>query len=388
LTEPRNNREIVVGISGNVIDSGLSVDILDGISVYTRALERSLTAENVSVRRIGAPVATGLKWRHPTDAQIAFATPLASSIAWTTLTRRPAPFTSRVEDSIDVFHCTDYLVPKLHRTPIVATLYDAIPLLHPEWANPRLRAIKNRLIRTAAHSADIVIAISNASAAEIVEGYGISRERIRVIPLGVDEAWFDPLANTVRSLQTDPRIVDGYFLFVGTLQPRKDIATLLRAYESLPADVRAVRQLVIVGRYGWGAAELRDRLRAMRPGGRVLWLERVDDTLLRALYSRAAALVFPSLGEGFGLPLLEALAGGIPVVCSDLPVFKEVAGDCAAYVAPGDADGFARAMIAATRQSLSTASEGRRGRASMFSWRTTALATLDVYREAIAMRPR
>ena len=388
MIHPRTNRDIVVGISGNVIDSVLSRDIRDGISVYTRALERSLTAEQVSVRRVGAPVAAGLKWHHPADAQIEFATPLASSIAWTGLTGRCAPFAAQVEDSIDVYHCTDYLVPKLRRTPVVATLYDAIPLLRPEWANARLRTIKNRLMRASAHAADLVIAISKASAREIVEGYGIARDRIRVIPLGVDENWFDQHTDKASIFHAENRIVGKYFLSVGTLQPRKDVSTLLLAYESLPEEVRATHQLVIVGRYGWGVPELRKRLRAASPSGRIVWLEHVDDAQLGALYSRATALVFPSLGEGFGLPLLEALAAGVPVICSELPVFREVAAECAAYVLPGDVNGFAHAMIIAAREGFGITSDDRRHRARMFSWRTNALATLEVYREAIAMRPR
>ncbi len=380
------SHDLVVGISSNVIDPGLGNVALDGIGVYTEALERSLNALGVTTLRIGAPLARGGGWKRPVRTNAVFGMPLAWSVAWTLLTGRPALRAAQVEEAIDVYHCTDYLVPKLRHVPVVATVYDAIPLQHPEWANPRLRGVKNLLLRKAVLSADLVIAISAAAARDIGEAYAIPPDKIRIVPLGVDDDWFHAPTAIMGREGAASGLVPGYFLFVGTLQPRKDLPTLLAAYERLSRDVRSSHQLVIVGKYGWNVADVRAHLVSARGDGRILWLEHVERTTLRALYADAAALVLPSLCEGFGLPVLEALASGIPVVCSDLPVFREVAGDLASYAQAGDPASFAEAMTAVLGN-LDDASRGRRRlHARGFAWRRTALGTLGVYREAVAMR--
>lgn len=380
----RAERTLVVGISSNVVDPAMRVGGLDGIGVYTQALERSLIAEGVITRRVGAPVAKRSGWRRPGCADVAFGAPLASTIAWSMLTGRPTPLAAQVEGAVDVYHCTDYLVPRLRRTPVVATIYDAIPLLHPEWANQRLRSIKNRLLRGAAGAANLVIAVSDAAVPEIIGAYGVPREIIRVVPPGVEEAWFASSPQIAALSSGTDRILSGCFLFVGTLQPRKNVATLLAAYDALPSAIRSSRQLVVVGKYGWGADDVRSQLLERRAAGRVLWLRHVDDATLRTLHGNAGALVFPSRAEGFGLPVLEALASGLPVVCSDLPVLREVAGDCATFVPPDDVDGLAAAMVASVEDRGSSARERRRDRARKFDWRSTALRTIAVYREALA----
>src|SRR5204862_844566 len=128
--------------------------------------------------------------------------------------------------------------------------YDAIPLKHPEWANPRLRAMKNWLLRQCAQAADAVVAISNAAVADLVDHYGIPPARIRVIPLGVDPRWFDrPPAEHIATTLHTYRLTRGYWLHVGTLQPRKNLDALVTAYERLPPALQAARQLVLVGKY-------------------------------------------------------------------------------------------------------------------------------------------
>jgi glycosyltransferase involved in cell wall biosynthesis len=239
-------------------------------------------------------------------------------------------------------------------------------------------------MRSAAGNADLVLAISHAAVDELVEHYRIKPDRIRVVPLGVEEGWFAPLPEAqVDALLARRGVRRGSLLFVGTLQPRKNVRTLLEAYDRLPARVRAERQLVIAGKYGWGADELRGDLDARRAAGEVRWLNYVERNELRALYATACAFVFPSLSEGFGLPVLEALAAGTPVIASDLPVLHEVAGAAATFVAPRDVDALAQAMLGATMAPADPAAwEGRRSRARQFDWTTCARCTLDAYRVA------
>ncbi len=359
---------------------------LDGIGIYTQALERELAVLGVSVARVRAP--TTRRWMlrlSPRSPQPAFTWPLSPSLAVTALTGLPSPGTAEIERAFGLYHATDYLVPRLRRTPVVATVYDAIPLRSPQWANSRLRRTKNWLLRSSVVHADLVVAISHAAVAELVEHYGIPEARIRVVPLGIDPRWMDaPPPARVRQTLSTHRLVPGYFLFVGTLQPRKNLETLLAAYDRLPRRVIGEHQLAIVGRYGWNAESLREELRHRAARGRCVWLNYVPAAELRDLYQGAGAFVFPSLAEGFGLPVLEALGAGLPVVASDLPVLHEVAGKLAEFVPPLDADAMAAAMNRALdHPEFTGAREVRRGRARNMDWVSCAQRTIGVYRELL-----
>ena len=355
----------------------------DGIGVYTRELEAALRAEGVVVRRVGAPMRRGVRLVRPQQASIAFPLPLPYLTAASSALGMHAPFAGSIERAIDVYHATDYLAPRLARTPVVATIHDAIPLSHPHWANPRLRMLKNWLLRECAQAADAVIAISHAAVAEVTEHYRIPAERIRVIPLGVHARWFEPPdEELVRETLARHRLQRGYILHVGTLQPRKNLDALVSAYESLPAAVRAERQLVLVGKYGWSAQALVARLERHRQDGRVMWIDYVAADELRALYHGAGSFAYPSLAEGFGLPLLEALATGLPVIASDLPVLREIAGEHAHYVSPHRVDDIAGALARLhSDDDDARAADQRRTHARTFTWQACARRTLDVYRD-------
>jgi glycosyltransferase involved in cell wall biosynthesis len=321
----------------------------------------------------------------PEQADLAFRLPLAWSMAATAITGIETPLSANVERAIDVYHCTDYLIPRLRRTPVVATLYDAIPLAHPEWANQRLRSVKNWLLRAGAADADLVIAISHAAVGDLVEHYRIPKARIRIVPLAVDDEWFEaPSQSTIDAICLARGVRAGCYLFVGTLQPRKNLGTLIAAYDSLPAAVRSQHQLIIAGQYGWGAENLRTVLEARRGGREVIWLDYVSREELHALYAIACAFVFPSLAEGFGLPVLEALASGTAVIASDLPVLREVAGSSATFVNPRDVDQLAAAMVHTTHSPPDKAIMTQlRGWARGFDWATCARRTLEVYEELV-----
>jgi glycosyltransferase involved in cell wall biosynthesis len=373
----------VVGLSSNVLEPAFSGGRLDGIGIYTLALERGLRRLGVSTRRIGAPVRQGRRFVRPTLAEASFRWPMGWALGATALLRGLTPGADGVERAVDVFHATDYLVPKLRRTPVVATIYDAIPLAHPEWANQSLRRVKNALLLRAASHADMVVAISHAAVDEIVEHYRIPRERIRVVHLGVDEDFLEPTpAEDVEALRASRGIRPGCLLFVGTLQPRKNLGTLLAAYDRLPASVRAEHPLVVAGKFGWGAEDVRADLEARRARGEVKWLDYVSRAELRALYSTARAFLFPSLAEGFGLPVLEALAAGTAVVASDLPVLREVAGNAATFVPPHDVEAWTQSMRdVASHAKQPIDAESRRAHARRFRWDACAAATLAAYQE-------
>ena len=376
-------RVAVIGLSANAVDPTLTGGRIDGIGVYTRALLRELPASGVECLPVHAPV--GMRRRRPGAEAVGFRIPLAAGIAANALFGGPFPGARSVESRIDIYHATDYLAPRLRRTPVVATLFDAIPLLQPGWGNPRLRALKNRVLKWAAVNADRVIAISRPAAAEVADAYRIAPDRIRVIPLGIDGGWTDePAVDRVAATLLRHRLRAGYFLFVGTLQPRKNVEMLMAAFERLPRERRRGRQLVIAGRCGWGSDALREALLCRRSEGEVVWLDHVDDDCLRDLYAGAGTFVFPSLAEGFGLPLLDALGAGLPVIASDLEVMREVGGGLACYVPAGNADAWTAALeAAATAAPDPAASASRVAWARGFAWSRCAASTVEVYRELL-----
>ncbi|OVZ59357.1 hypothetical protein CDO44_12150 [Pigmentiphaga sp. NML080357] len=287
---------------------------------------------------------------------------------------------------VDVFHCTDHMALRTS-CPSVITLHDAAPLSHPEWASPRLRWLRNRLLRRAGALGDAYIAISHAAVEELVRYFGVDERKIHVVPNGIEATWFDEGDAGIRFRRLAERLHlrAGYFLFVGTLQPRKNVDRLLDAYRQLPSPLRREHRLLIVGRPGWRSAGTIARMRAMRDDG-VLWLDDIDDDGdVRALYRHAAALVFPSLHEGFGLPVLEAFASGTPVVTSNLASLPEVAGDAALLVDPLDAGEIAAAMRDLVRSPDIRRQCIARGvaQARLFSLERTAAATAAVYRSLL-----
>ncbi|MBP0633988.1 glycosyltransferase family 1 protein [Cupriavidus sp. AcVe19-6a] len=370
-------RELRVGISSLPIVGGAHGGRIDGIGVYTSALVRALPGSGCqpipcvySNRSAGTLAMTAaVTFPHPFLVQAAI-----SSLG----------FRLRVGRQIDVYHATDFRAVRMD-CPVVATLHDAVPLKHPEWTSPRLRALKNWQIRQAGRNADHVIAHARASIADLVEFFGVDERKISVVPCGIDRQWLQPVdAQEVVSVASKYGLAPEYFLFVGTIQPRKNVGRILAAYLALPRRIRETRQLVIVGRAGWRCQAEIDGIRAAQARGeRVVWLESVkSEQELKAIYTGAGVFVFPSLYEGFGIPLLEAFACGVPVITSTSSSLPEVAAGAAVEV---DASSVAELVVAMERLTedrnvRSTCIALGRERAFRLSWENTAKLTAEVYR--------
>ncbi len=294
--------------------------------------------------------------------------------AWS---RGPRPRIRTWRDT-DVVHSTTLVVPPLSGAPLVASVHDLAFRRHPDRFPPRARRLFERAWRRVLERADAVVCPSVATSADLRAG-GLEADRLHVIPLGHDPLTVDE--DEVRGVVDRYGLEDQYVLATGTLEPRKNLPTLVAAYGRVAA--RHDVQLVLAGPRGWG--ESVDRVleplpRAQRE--RVVVTGQVPTRDLAALYRGATVFCYPSLLEGFGLPVLEAMSYGAPVITSSGTATEEVAGGAAVTIDPSSVDELADALDCllgddAARRSLS---EAGLQRSRSFSWDQVAEAVCDVYR--------
>lgn len=294
---------------------------------------------------------------------------------------------SRRLRGFDVVHAPSLAVPPVRRgTALVVTVHDAAHIRYPHMYPRRGRWFHDAGMRAARLHACAVICPTAAAAADVAELGGIDRARIHVVHHGVDAVEVDPGA--VGAARSRHGIGSGPFvLWVGTLEPRKNLPLLLDAFEELVRDRAAGdTRLVLVGPSGWQdtASEVARRARSL--GDRLVTTGAVTRTDLHALYSDAAAFAFPSIHEGFGLPVLEAMSHATPVVCSADAALVEIAGGAALVVEDATAEAWADALAAilGDRSEASRLAAAGVRRCEDFDWRRCASETAVVYRRATA----
>ncbi len=350
----------------------------DGIASYVRALHGALGLHgDVSLQdfRFGAKGERS-SWGHfSLQAQWSWITGREFFMAGNSARRAGA----------EVVHAPDHLLPKINEVPVVATIFDAIPLSHPADVGFKWRRYKTAFWKHSARWATRIITISEHSKREIAKWFELPEEIITVTPLGVEEKWSEEVGESeLERVREKYRLPPKFFLFVGTLQPRKNVRRIIEAHKKLPPPMRRDFPLIIAGRHGWKCEAEVDELQSC-PGGTMRWIQYVPAADLLPICKQATALVWPSLNEGFGLPVLEAFAAGLPVVTSTTTSLPEVAGDAALLVDPVNLGEITEAMRQIAGNDALRAELRMRGqaRAKQFTWDRTASLTIDVYRQAI-----
>ncbi len=357
-----------------------------GVATYTRELVRHLAAAapDLSValfapRWFGAPGGhkglQGLQgqvirnWRYP-------------------LVMGPVPVLSleSVLGPVDLFHGTTYSLPVRAKAALVTTVHDLALLRHPELGTRRLRAMVEAGVRSLPR-ASRVIAVSEFGRDELVELCGIDPQTVDVVYNGCAEH-FAPSDAAAARAAVAPLLgsgADRYILHVGTHEPRKNLPALIRAYARARREAGIPHRLILAGEPGWEPLSLSGVAEQAGVGGDVVLPGRVGAELLPALYAGAELFVFPSLYEGFGLPVVEAMASGVPVITSGTSALPEVAGDAALLVDPKSEVEIANAIRTCIedgdrRQRMRAAGIER---ARSFTWASTAQGTLSSYAKAL-----
>jgi len=271
--------------------------------------------------------------------------------------------------------------------PGIVTLHDLshlrYPELHPKGRVAHLQRQLARSLQGARH----IITDAQSTRRELIEILNLPADKISAIHLGVDAGFLAPnppeAAQTLARFDVRPQ---HYLLSVGTLEPRKNIERTLLAYAALPTNLRGAFPLVLTGGKGWKDEAILACIKQIKPPGRVVLTGYVAHQELLALYAACAVFVYPSLYEGFGLPILEAMAAGAPVITSNTSAMPEVAGDAALLIDPNSVDELAAAMqrLLEDRHLAVDLSKRGQARARDFTWARTAAQTLDVYRRVLA----
>lgn len=360
------------------LDARTATAHFPGIGRYVRNLARALLpllAADERLLLIHDPRET-VRWQLPADhAQLVWAPlPVSPFSLWQQV---DAPRLLR-RHRADVYHSSYYLMPYRPGVPTLLTLYDFIPELFPETVSPRARLLARSATRLALRAAQRVVTISEATRADLLRLYAAPPERVAVTPLAADPIFRPQPPEVVAALRRRHALPGRFTLYLGSNKPHKNLPRLLAAWAALPES----EKLVIAGLWYPHYPEPHDLVRQHGLEEVVRFLGRVDEAELPALYSAATLFVFPSLYEGFGLPVVEALACGTPVACSDNSSLPEATGDAALLFDPEDAGAIAatvRLLLLDGRERATLAGRAL-AQAARFSWERTAAATLAQYR--------
>lgn len=290
-------------------------------------------------------------------------------------------------DKLDLLHVT-YNTPLFTKCPQVVAVHDISYAHFPEFFSKRDLRLLSKYVPYSVRSARHVLTLSQSAADDIANVYGVPREKLTVVPLAARKTYThvaDPAL--VGEVRERFGLAGPYILAVGNLQPRKNLSRLVEAFAQLPRSLRDLK-LVLVGKAQWQQSQVYERVKDLNLEDRVVFTGYVTDDELALLYHSSQALVYPSLYEGFGLPILEAMACGTPVICSNTSSMPEVAGDAALLIDPLNVGEMSEAIAQVAGSGSVRAELAARGlrRNAQFTWQETARQTANVYEKVVEDR--
>jgi glycosyltransferase involved in cell wall biosynthesis len=382
-----------------IVIDGLPLQVRSaGIAAYTQALVGTMAClwaeEEFVLFGLDRAALTMLRAEpraHPLDARWPPNVRHLGSLRFPAVMGYPVPIISRlltlesVAGDCDLFHGTNYALPRSRQARLVVTIHDLSLVRHPHLGTAALSGFVRRMTRSVIE-ATRVIAVSDATRRDLVDLLAVSPDTIRVVHNGYDPR-FQPLPASAARHRVRERynLVDPYILHVGTLEPRKNLDMLIRAYAHLRREPHIAHGLVLVGDRGWKYEPIFRLVEQLGLRDAIRFTGAVPADDLPALYNAADLFVYPSLYEGFGLPPLEAMACGTPVVTSNVSSLPEVVGDAALLLDPHDEGGLVEAMARGLADVELRQHLRERGfeQARQFSWERCARETLAVYEEAM-----
>jgi len=287
---------------------------------------------------------------------------------------------------LDLLHGMAFVTPILGRCPAVVTVYDLSFIRYPDRLSPARRLYLRRLTGFSARRARRVIAISESTARDVESLLGVPRTRIDVAVPGVQARFRPSPAAEIAAFRERLGLPESFLLYLGTLEPRKNLTVLLYAYARLPESLRARAPLILVGGKGWGVNEIRAAIVRLGLEQHVRLEGYAPDGDLPLWYGAATAFVYPSVYEGWGMPVVEALACGTPAIVSAASSLPEAAGEAGLALPPHDIDAWAQALERALTDAGWRAAAAERGpaHAAAFTWEQTARVHAACYRRALA----
>ena len=299
----------------------------------------------------------------------------------------PLPYSWFFGKGSDITHFFNYIVPPFVHGKKVVTIHDMVYKAFPETMNSKTRILLNLAMNKSMKRADVVVTDSEFSRSEIIKYFPQYRDKVEVVPCGVDCDMFKPVQDRsiIEKVKANHNIKGKYFLYLGTLEPRKNLTRLVKAYEILSRRKEDCPLLVLAGGKGWLYDEIFEEVNKSGLGDKVIFTQYIPGEEICPLMNGAEAFVFPSLYEGFGMPPLEAMACGTPVIVAGSASLPEVVGDCGLIVDAYSEESIADAMgkIADNEELRKQLSEKGIIRAREFSWKKSAEKLYTIYERLV-----
>jgi alpha-1,3-rhamnosyl/mannosyltransferase len=375
-----------IGLSCNFIEPALCQGKPDGIGSFTQGLYQQLKSGGEDIVPVVFPTFKNPQPHCLLPGATVFRQPYSLSAGLSSLLGIETLGATALRSKIDLYHCTDYLIPRLKKIPVIAMIHDAVKVQHPGWNSKGLRPLKTLGLKKVIPWATHYIAPSQAVVPELLEYFGLAEKDITVIHNALSDYWLESVSPAEKQAVLEKyQLRPDFLLFAGTFQPRKNIQRIIDAFKSLPLAIQQEYPLVLVGQQGWIDAAVIQEIKTLSARGKLRWLNYISQNELRCLYQSAKLFLFPSLHEGFGLPILEAFASNTPVITSSLSAMPEVAGNAAYLVDPYQTEAIRQAILTLLddpQQCAALAQQGKQ-RALGFTWTQCSEAVQRVYRRLV-----